>query len=309
MTGPETPTLLATADVEAHQHFVDLVAEVRPELFRYCARMTGSIWSGEDVVQETLAKAYQALGNLAETPPLRPWLFRIAHNAALDFLKRYENKHFDLVADVPDLPNADDPGVEAALMDVDLVEAALARFIELPPLQRSVLVLKDVLGDSLADTAAVMGISVSAVKAALVRGRANLAKSSAAQGHAGDHEVSAEARASLRRYAELFNERDWNALRALMGEESQLDIVTRARRRGQAAAEYYSRYAEIAPLEQLRAEMGWADGTPVIAMFRPARSSTPAYFVRIEWCGDKVARIQDFRYVPYIADGVRYSRG
>lgn len=306
MTRSETPNLLSTADVEAHQHFVDLIADVRPELFRYCARMTGSIWSGEDIVQETLAKAYQALGALGEPPPLRPWLFRIAHNAAMDFLKRHEHKHFDLVADVPELPHADDGGVEAELVQAELVEAALARFVELPPLQRSVLVLKDVLGDSLAETAATVGISVSAVKAALVRARANLAKGGPVPEPAGRPEVSAQARASLQRYADLFNHRDWSGLRALVGEESQLDIVTRTRRRGQAVAEYYSRYEEIAPLEQLRAEVGWVDDTPVIAMFR-ATGIRPAYFVRIEWHGEKVGLIRDFRYVPYIAHEACYA--
>ena len=141
MTDPSPLNLLAPADVEAHQRFVDLVAEVRPELFRYCARMTDSVFNGEDLVQETLANAYDALGKMTEPPSLRPWLFRIAHNAAMDFLKRHERKHVELVAEVPDVAGADDNAVDPALVD-----AALLRFVELPPLQRSALVLKDVLG-------------------------------------------------------------------------------------------------------------------------------------------------------------------
>ncbi|HVJ18659.1 MAG TPA: sigma-70 family RNA polymerase sigma factor [Polyangiaceae bacterium] len=304
MTEPASLNLLVAADDEAHQRFVELVAAVRPELFRYCARMTGSIFNGEDIVQETLAKAFQALAGMTDVPPLKPWLFRIAHNAAMDFLKRYERKHVDLVAEVPDVPAADEGGVDPAL-----VEAALVRFVELPPQQRSALVLKDVLGHSLAETAATMGTSVAAVKAALVRARANLAAKPAEREGPPAREVSAEERESLRRYAELFNNRDWDALRALMTEESRLDIVTRARRRGPAAAEYYSRYEEIAPREELRAEVGWVDGLPVIAMFRPAASAIPAYFVLIEWHQNQVAWIRDFRYVPYIAEGARYSPG
>lgn len=304
MTDTVSVPLLATADVEAHQDFVDLVAQVRPELFRYCARMTGSIFDGEDIVQETLAKAYLALGSMTQAPPLKPWLFRIAHNAALDFLKRYERKHVDLVAEPPESPSADTSDV-----DPTLLEAALVRFIALPPLQRSALVLKDVLGHSLAETAATMATSVSAVKAALVRARANLARSTEPSDTPPADEASAEARQNLRRYAELFNKRDWDALRALMGEESQLEVVTRTRRRGPAAAEYYVRYAELAPQEDLRAEAGWVDGTPAVAMFRPAASALPCYFVLIEWQGNKVALIRDFRYVPYIADGARYTPG
>jgi RNA polymerase sigma factor (sigma-70 family) len=81
---------------------MQLVDEVRPELHRYCARMTGSVFDGEDVVQDTLAKAYYALGQMREPPNLKPWLFRIAHNAAMDFLRRYERKNVDVVRDLPD---------------------------------------------------------------------------------------------------------------------------------------------------------------------------------------------------------------
>lgn len=304
MTDPAPVALLATADVEAHQRFVDLVAEVRPELFKYCARMTGSIFDGEDIVQETLARAYLALGTKTQAPPLKPWLFRIAHNAAVDLLKRYERKHVDLVAEPPESIDADDCDV-----DPTLVEAALVRFIALPPLQRSALVLKDVLGHSLVETAATMDSSVSAVKAALVRARANLARSTEPIHAPPALETSAEERRNLRRYAELFNNRDWDALRALMGEESRLEVVTRTRRRGAAAAEYYVRYAELAPQEGLRAEVGSVDGRPVIAVFRQPSTALPSYFVLIEWIGERVALIRDFRYVPYIADGAPYSPG
>src|SRR5712692_45891 len=95
MTDPLLPAM-----AEAQQRFMDLVAEVRPELHRYCARMTGSVFDGEDVVQDTLAKAYYALAEMESQPPLRPWLFRIAHNTAMDFLRRYEHRKVDAVEDM-----------------------------------------------------------------------------------------------------------------------------------------------------------------------------------------------------------------
>src|SRR5215467_13041195 len=91
---------LLPAIAEARQRFMDLVAEVRPELHRYCARMTGSVFDGEDVVQDTLAKAWYALAEMEAPPPLRPWLFRIAHNTAMDFLRRYEHRNVDSTADL-----------------------------------------------------------------------------------------------------------------------------------------------------------------------------------------------------------------
>jgi RNA polymerase sigma factor (sigma-70 family) len=290
--------LLQSMD-QARDGFVELVAELRPELHRYCARMTGNVFDGEDVVQDTLAKAYFALSQMDEPPPLRYWLFRIAHNTAMDLLRRYERKNVDLVADVPDVTESADQGPDPAL-----VEAALAAFVVLPPVQRSAIVLKDVLGHSLEQAASTMGTTVPAVKAALARGRANLAATASPPTIAS---VSAEETGNLRRYADLFNARDWDGLRALLGEEARLDIVSRSQRRGSAAANYYSRYTEIVKTEDLRVEVGLADGVPALAFFRPS-STQPAYFVRLEWEDGRVVHIRDFRYVPYIAEGARFTK-
>src|SRR5262249_24508224 len=152
---------------------------------------------------------YFALGQMEETPPLKPWLFRIAHNTAMDFLRRYERKHVDVVAEVPNATDTDEPGADAAL-----VEAALALFASLPPLQRNALALKDVLGHSLEEAAATMDTTVAAVKSALVRARANIA---AARPPA-PATLHAEDRERLQRYADMFNARRWDALRAQLAE-------------------------------------------------------------------------------------------
>jgi RNA polymerase sigma-70 factor (ECF subfamily) len=291
-----TRAVLQSMD-QARDRFMELVAEIRPELHRYCARMTGNVFDGEDVVQDTLAKAYFALSQMDEPPPLRYWLFRIAHNTAMDFLRRYERKNVDLVADVPDVTETVEPGSDPAL-----VEAALAAFVVLPAVQRSAVVLKDVLGHSLEQTASTMGTTVAAVKAALARARANLAASASPRAS-----VSADETGNLRRYADLFNARDWDGLRALLGEQARLDIVSRSQRSGSAARSYYSRYTEIVKTEDLRVEVGSADGVPVLAFFRSS-STQPAYFVRLVWEDGRVVHIRDFRYVPYIAEGARFTK-
>ncbi|MBV8639009.1 MAG: sigma-70 family RNA polymerase sigma factor [Candidatus Eremiobacteraeota bacterium] len=297
----ETGALLP-AMMDARNAFMELVDELRPELHRYCARMTGSVLDGEDVVQETLAKAYYALGQMIEPPNLRPWLFRIAHNTAMDFLKRYERKHVDVVPDVPDRAEPEESGV-----DPELVEAALAVFLELPPVQRSAIILKDVLGQSLEDTAATMGTSIGAVKAALSRARTNVMRTPIPSLAHPAKPVSAEAHAMLQQYVRLFNDRNWDGLRALLAEEARLDIVSRFQRRVSDAG-YYDRYAEILATEDLRAEAGVVDGIPAIAIFNPASGTLPAYFILIESSRGKIARIRDFRYVSYIAADARFSR-
>src|SRR5258707_12529919 len=75
---------------EGRRRFLELVADLRPELHRYCARVTGSVADGEDIVQETLARAYYLLPEMNQMPAFRPWLFRIAPNRALDNLLRYD---------------------------------------------------------------------------------------------------------------------------------------------------------------------------------------------------------------------------
>src|SRR2546426_5436232 len=120
--------------------------------------------------------------------------------------------------------------------------------------------------------------------------------------------LHAEDRERLQRYADLFNARSWDALRAQFTEEARLDVVSRTQRRGPGAAQYYTRYAEIIEVEDLRAEPGVVDGVPVIAIYRPASSPTPAYFVQVHWHEGRIALIRDFRYVPYIADGARFTR-
>ena len=77
---------------EARERFLALVADVRPDLHRYCARMTGSVSDGEDIVQDTLAYAYYAVSEVSVLPPLRSWLFQIAHHRAIDYLRRYERR-------------------------------------------------------------------------------------------------------------------------------------------------------------------------------------------------------------------------
>jgi len=289
-------TDLLAKSVEARATFFESIAEIRAELHRYCSRMTGSIFEGEDVVQETLAKAWYALPELETMPPLRPWLFRIAHNTALDFLRRYERRHATSFEDWDSMQD-DASATNSAEVDGERVDAAFQAFARLPPVQRSALALKDVLGLSLEEAAQTMGVSISAVKAALVRARANVRAASAVS--ADSTEPSELER--LRRYAELFNARDWEGLRALFGEETRLDLVSRAQRQGPFAAQYLTRYAEVAPREQLRAEACLVDGVPVIAMYRPAASDRPAYFVKLSWSGRELSLIRDYHYVPYIA--------
>jgi RNA polymerase sigma-70 factor (ECF subfamily) len=275
----ETPPSLA----DAREQFLVLVGDVRPELHRYCARLTGSVIDGEDIVQEALAKAFYALSLLVEVPPLRPWLFRIAHNAALDFLKSHARKYVEPVADMADVVGFDDKP------DPAVVRAALASFLSLPVAQRSAVILKDVLGHSLEETAETLGTSVMAVKATLLRGRGKLRQQST-------EDAAAPSLLDLQRYASLFNARDWDGVRALVSDDCRLDLVSKSQRRGKQVGAYFARYEK----EPLSARAARVEGRPALAVYRPGEAK-PSYFILLEFVGGQVAFIRDFRYVPYIA--------
>src|SRR5689334_58227 len=186
--------------------FLTTVADLRPSLHRYCARMTGSVADGEDVVQETLFDAYRRLESFDGARPLKPWLFRIAHNRCVDFLRhRGVREDAESVVDMDDRVWPDDPPGPA------LGRAVEHLVLTLPPMERACVLLKDVLDHSLDEIAELTGSTLGGVKAALHRGRAKLAMSTPARGR--EVEASPDTRALLARYVEQFNRRDWDGLR------------------------------------------------------------------------------------------------
>lgn len=269
----------------AREQFLALVESIRPELHRYCARLTGSVIEGEDIVQETLAKAFYALSQSTEVPQLRPWLFRIAHNTALDFLKSHGTKYVQLTADIDAIEAFDETS------DSTIVRAALAQFLALPVAQRSAVILKDVLGHSLAATAETMGTTVPAVKAALIRGRKTLM-----QAEHDESPVEETTLEQLQRYVSLFNARDWDGVRALVSDDCRLDLVSKSQRRGKQVGLYFSNYEK----ENVLLRVVTLDERLAIAAY-PGGSTKPAYFMLLEIEQGRVTLIRDFRYVPYIA--------
>src|SRR5215207_3978466 len=154
----------------SRESFELVLGELRPKLHRYCARMTGSVIDGEDVLQETLVKAIEAFAGAGPVANPEGWLFRIAHNAALDFLRRRArretaglNEDAEMIAD-PANPVA----------DRQVAAASLRTFMRLPVAQRSSVILMDVLGYSLQEIGDVLDTSIASVKAALHRGRERL---------------------------------------------------------------------------------------------------------------------------------------
>ena len=274
------------------------LAELRPKLHRYCARMTGSVIDGEDVLQEALVKAIEAFG--AASPITNPegWLFRIAHNAALDFLRARSraDRHVsegdpDMMADIVD-----------RIEDREIVAASLGSFMQLPAAQRSSVILMDVLGYSLAEIGEITAMTVPGIKAALHRGRARLRELAAAPADSPLRQLSARERALLTAYIDRFNAQDVDGFRSLLADDVKLEVVTRFRRSGTAdVGTYIGRYAQS---NDWHLVPGLVEGRPAAMVIDPNEpSGKPNYFVLLDFSADRVKAITDFRYARYVMDG------
>jgi RNA polymerase sigma-70 factor (ECF subfamily) len=284
----------------APEAFSQLMAELRPSLHRYCARMVGSAFDGEDVVQEALAKA--AVAYPAAEPIEHPdrWLFRIAHNAALDALRSRKRQ---AVLDET-FTEVVDPAAEADARVA--ATASLAVLLRLPVAQRSCVVLIDVLGHSLDETAQLLDLTLPATKAALHRGRVRL-KDLAEAPEAAPPRLDAAERERLRAYADRFNARDFDALRALLSEDVRLDLANRRRIEGRKDVSVY--FTHYASTSGWRFEAGMAEGRLALLVSDPADPTAAVrYVVLLDWNDGEIAAIHDYFYAPYVTESLALSR-
>ncbi|MGH6740055.1 MAG: RNA polymerase sigma factor [Bradyrhizobium sp.] len=288
-------------DVPDDANIDGLLVAMRPKLHRYCARMVGSVIDGEDVLQDALIKAVESFPSAGGIGNPEGWLFRIAHNTALDFLRRRNRQEklrsaeeMDMIADRFD-----------AVASRQIANASLRTFMRLPVAQRSSVILMDVLGCSLQEVCEVMDFSLPAVKAVLHRGRTQLRELAGEPDDAPAPTLSHADRERLSAYVAHFNARDFDAIRAMIADYVRLDLVNRTRMSGKAEVSgYFGNYSKISDWHLVA---GMVEGRPAMLVFDPSEpGSAPKYFMLLNWSADKVAAIRDFRHAPYIVDGADY---
>jgi RNA polymerase sigma-70 factor, ECF subfamily len=278
-----------------------LLVEMRPKLHRYCARMVGSAIDGEDVVQDALVRAVESFSASAPIGNPEGWLFRIAHNTALDFLRRRNRQEsFRSGEEINMVADPDD-----AVENRQIATASLRTFMRLPVAQRSSVILMDVLGCSLQEICEVMEFSLPAVKAALHRGRTRLSELANEPEELPRPVLSEAERARLGAYVDRFNARDFDAIRNMIADDVRLDLVNKSRMNGRAeVSKYFGNYSKV---DDWHLVPGLLEGRPAILVFDPgAPSSKPKYFMLLQWDGDKVATIRDFRHAPYVTEGAEF---
>ncbi|MCZ2815014.1 sigma-70 family RNA polymerase sigma factor [Modestobacter sp. VKM Ac-2984] len=269
------------------------LAEHRRELTGYCYRMLGSSFDAEDAVQETMVRAWRSLDRLQGSGALRSWLYRIATNVCLDALDG--RKRRALPVDLSDESSAPVPAsLAGVLADGAWVEPALDRtllpvggdpadlavqkesvrlaFVAalqlLPPRQRAVLILRDVLRWKADEVAGLLETSVAAANSALQRARATLAAHQA-RDKAPDQDVAAPDAELLARYLDAFLRYDIEALVELLHEDAVMDMPPYAMWLRSAAdiGTWFAgpgaecRGSHVVPLE--------LNGNPAFAQWRP----------------------------------------
>lgn len=270
--------------------FLETITHLRPSLHRYCSRMTGSVLDGEDVVQDALFQAYRKLDTFDDRP-LAPWLFRIAHNRCIDFLRRREVRQEAEAASMqPDfIMPVDPPGPI-------LTQAVEQLVLALPPKERACVLLKDVFDYSLEEIAELVDSTLGGVKAALNRGRSKLA--SLPQRSAPPRADKPEVSRLLHLYVERFNRRDWDGIRELITADARLRVADRFA--GPLAdAPYFDRYERMAA--PWRMAVGEVDGREAIIALRQHNGRwIPHSIVRVEVAKNLIMRVVDYSHCPWV---------
>jgi RNA polymerase sigma-70 factor, ECF subfamily len=226
-----------TGTVTGNGEFADLTEPFRQELLAHCYRMLGSVDDAEDVVQETYLRAWRAFGGFEGRSSVRTWLYQIATNTCLTARQQRSRRALPSGLGQPDLAESDvewlqpvpdalvtgesqDPAAIALSRD-SLRLALIASFQYLPPRQRAVLLLREVLAFPASDVARMLGTTTVAVKSALQRARARLSEVAPAQVA---EPSGPAARAVLDQYIAAFENADAAALERLLRRDAVLEM-------------------------------------------------------------------------------------
>ena len=287
-----TPDMVAQGPFDArYLAFLETISQLRPRLHRYCSRMTGSVMDGEDVVQEALFEAYRKLDHYDESRPLAPWLFKIAHNRCIDFLRRRGVRvEAETAAMTPDF-------IMPATSPVLGISRAVERLvISLPPKERACVLLKDVFDYTLEEIAELVSSTVGGVKAALNRGRSKLA--ALPEPEKSHREVSPELSRLLHLYVDRFNKRDWDGLRELISADAQLRVADHFAGPIDEAPYFKNYERQTVPWRLVVAEV---DGElAIVALHQHRDEWRPASVARLEVIDQHIARIVDYAHCAWV---------
>lgn len=279
----------------ARTQFLAAVTELRPRLHLFCTRMTGSVFDGEDIVQETLAEAFFKLAGLRDERLLEPWIFRIAHNRSIDFIRRRRDITSDALVQEVEMEATPDSELASAEAVTEALGAAIT---QLPPKERACLILKEVLGHSLEEIATIADSTVGGVKAALHRARGKL---HAGEGRGQALNVADDQLQLLRAYVRCFNNHDWEGAARLLSADASLELVGYIEAKGVdfISSTYYRNYDSMKL--PWRFEVWEIDGNATAVMLREKDGEwRPHAGFCVRSSQGVIVGIRDYIHVPYL---------
>ena len=295
-TGDER-TLIAAAQAGDERAFRRLVEPHRAALEVHCYRMLGSLHDAEEVLQETLLRAWRRLERFEQRASVHTWLYRIATNACLDELERRPRQP-EPVQPFPDsrlddvAPPLYDPAARYALRE-GMEHALLAAIQKLPGRQRAVLILRDVLGWTGPEVAELLDSTVAAVNSALQRARATIDRElpPAAPPPAGETE-----RELLRRYVEAWQRVDIDGLVALLREDATMRMPPLPSLYGAAAiGAFFRKLCDGGDIGQIQVAPTRANRRPAVVMRRLTGDTwAPHGILVLVVEGDRIAALDTF---------------
>lgn len=272
--------------------FEELVTAHRPALWQFCFRLTGSAWDAEDLVQETLAKAFARLAHFWQPLETRPYLFRIASNAYIDSMRRRR-------LSTQDLESTPEPSGPAT--DIGETWGAIEVLVQLlPPRQRIVVLLTQVFEFTASEVGAMLSMTEGAVKSALYRARETLKAQSIEAGNTGTCLLKRASSAVVARYLDAFNRRDPEAILALLDPEVTGDIIGVGEEYGREVVRKNSVSEWAADPQPMWAEPGLLEESPVVFVFYRTQEHEKAlaWVIELKVSEDLITSVRTFVFTP-----------
>jgi RNA polymerase sigma-70 factor (ECF subfamily) len=303
--------LLSAAQSGDEQAFERLLEPHRRALRVHCYRLLGSLHDAEDALQETSLRAWRGLDRFEPRGPFRAWLYRVATNVCLTAIERRARVPEVLAPEEAEVASYLQPYPDR-LLDTDLAveerESVGLAFVSvmqlLPPRQRAVLVLREVLGWSAKEVAELLDDSVSSVNSALQRARQKLERERAAGRLARDHAPSSptsEARV-MQKFMAAWEAVDVDAIVALLADDAVMTMPPEPMRLAgtRAIGEFFRTVPAAGALERIRLVPTRANGQPAVAAYMDDDAGAfQAYGIMVFALeGDAVASITGFAGYP-----------
>jgi len=274
------------------RNYLDSLAQYRPDLHRYCRRLTGNVWDGEDLMQDTLVRVFSMLGKIdANLENPRAYLIRTATNLWIDRVRRAAREQAVLALETPEQSTQPDTGAEQR-------DAAKALFQSLHPQERAAILMKDVFDLSLEETAAMLHTSVGAVKSALSRARGRLDAKRPSAG------FDAPPREIVEKFMVALRDKDMETMRALCADDLTVELVGGAQGDGWEQNKSFFGHAHMTmPRLGFGLNPNWRladyDGEPVVLGFRTLFGVEGLNEVhRLEVGDGRILRIRCYCFCP-----------